>query len=56
MYILGEITKEFVKEFYKGTTQRHNRATVLVARLGWKYIIKNVWKIAREVTREYPDC
>ena len=41
MYILSEIAEEFVIEFHKGTTQRHNRATALVARLGQEYIIKN---------------
>jgi len=56
MYIPSEIAEEFVTEFYKGTTQRHNRAIVLVARLRQEYIIRNVWKIARKVTKECPDC
>jgi len=34
IYVLNEIAEEFVTEFHKGTTQRHNRATVLVVRLG----------------------
>jgi len=34
MYILNKIAKEFVIEFYKETTQRHNGIIVLVARLG----------------------
>jgi len=42
IYILSEIAEEFVTEFYKGTTQGHNRATALVARLGKKYIVKNI--------------
>jgi len=33
MYIPSEIAEEFVIEFYKRTTQRHNKATALVARL-----------------------
>ena len=32
-YILGDITEKFIKEFHKGETQRHNRATVLILRL-----------------------
>jgi len=56
MYIPSKIAEEFVIEFYKGTMQRHNRATVLIARLGKEYIIRNVWKIARKVTKECPDC
>jgi len=38
-YILSEIVKEFVIEFHKGTTQRHNRAIALIVRLGKEYII-----------------
>ena len=33
MYIPGKITEEFVTEFYKGTTQEHNGAIVLITRL-----------------------
>jgi len=33
-YIPNKIAEEFVTEFHKRTTQRHNRVTVLVARLG----------------------
>jgi len=55
-YISSEITEKFIIEFYKRTTQGHNRATALVAWLGQEYIIKNVWKIARKVTKECPDC
>jgi len=55
-YVLSKIAEEFVIKFYKGTTQRHNRATALVAKIGREYIIRNVWKIARKVTKEYPDC
>ena len=32
-YILSEITEKFITEFHKRTTQRHNGAIVLVARL-----------------------
>ena len=42
IYIPSKITEEFVTEFYKGTTQRYNKVTVLVARLRQKYIIKNI--------------
>ena len=56
MYILSKIAREFVTEFHKGTTQGHNRAIALVARLEWKYIVRNIQKIARKITREYPDC
>jgi len=56
MYISNKIAEEFVTKFYKGTTQRHNKVTALVTRLGQEYIIKNVWKIARKVTRECPNC
>ena len=56
MYVLSKIVEEFVTEFHKGTTQRHNRAIVLVARLGQEYIVRNIWKTARKVIKEYPDC
>ena len=55
-YILSKIAEEFVTEFYKETTQRHNGTTALVARLDREYIIRNVWKIARKVIKECPDC
>jgi len=55
-YIPNEIVEKFVIEFHKGTTQRHNRATALIARLGREYIIRNVWKIVRKVTKECLDC
>jgi len=55
MYIPNEIAEEFVTEFYKGTTQRHNGTTVLVTRLGKEYIIRNIWKIARKIMRECLD-
>ena len=41
-YIPSEIVEEFVTEFHKGITQRHNRAIVLVTRLGQEYIVKNI--------------
>jgi len=55
-YVLSKIAEKFVTEFYKRTTQRHNKATALVARLGQKYIIRNIWKTARKVTKECLDC
>jgi len=42
IYVLSEIAEEFVTEFHKGTIQGHNGTTVLVARLGREYIIRNV--------------
>jgi len=56
IYVPNEIAEEFITEFHKRTTQRHNGATVLVARLGKEYIVRNIWKIAKKVTRECPDC
>jgi len=56
IYIPSKIAKKFITEFHKGTTQRHNGAIALVARLGKEYIIKNIWKIARRVIKEYPNC
>jgi len=41
-YILSKIAEEFVIEFHKRTTQRHNKVTALVARLRQKYIIRNI--------------
>ena len=55
IYILGDIIKEFVIEFYRGETQGHNRATALVLRIQEEYIIRNIWKLAREVIKEYLD-
>jgi len=55
MYIPSKITEKFVTEFHKGTTQRHNGVTALVARLGREYIIRNIWKIAKKVIKECPD-
>ena len=42
MYILKDITKEFIIEFYKGETQGHNGAIVLVLRIQEEYIIRNI--------------
>jgi len=42
IYVLNEIAEEFITKFHKETTQGHNRAIALVARLGQKYIIKNI--------------
>ena len=33
MYILKSIAEKFVKDFYKGLTQRYNKITALVKRL-----------------------
>jgi len=56
IYVPSEIAEEFVTEFHKETTQEYNKATVLVTRLRQEYIIKNVWKIARKIIKECPDC
>jgi len=56
IYIPNKIVEEFVTEFHKGTTQRHNKVIVLVVRLGREYIIRNIWKIAKKVTQECSDC
>ena len=42
IYVPNKIAEEFVIEFYKRTTQRHNRTIALVIRLGQKYIIRNI--------------
>jgi len=42
IYIPNKIAEEFVTEFHKGTTQRHNGTTALVTRLGREYIIRNI--------------
>jgi len=55
IYVPNKIAEEFVIEFYKRTTQRHNRATALVARLRQEYIIRNVWKTVRKVIKKCPD-
>ena len=54
-YIPKELVEIFVIEFHKGATQRHNKATALVARLQTKYIIKDIWNIAKKVVKECPD-
>jgi len=41
IYVPNEIAEEFVTEFHKKTTQRHNRATALVAWLSREYIVRN---------------
>jgi len=41
-YIPSKIAEEFITEFHKETTQGHNKATALVARLGKEYIIRNI--------------
>jgi len=42
IYVPNKIAEEFVTEFYKGTTQRHNGAIMLVVRLRQEYIVKNI--------------
>jgi len=42
IYIPNKIAEEFITEFYKGTTQGHNRAIALIARINREYIIRNV--------------
>ena len=54
-YVPSKIAEKFITEFYKGTTQRHNRAIVLVTRLGREYIVRNIWKIVKRVIKECPD-
>ena len=56
MYILRSIVEEFVKKFHANLTQGYNGVTALVKRLEKEYIIRNVWKIAKKVTKKYPDC
>ena len=56
MYVLNKIAEKFVTEFHKRTTQRYNRVIALVTRLGQEYIIRNIWRIARKVIKECPDC
>jgi transposase InsO family protein len=55
-YVPKAIAEEFVKEFHKGMTQGHNGATGLVSRLQEEYIIQGIWGLARQVTKECPDC
>jgi len=56
MYVLSKIAKEFIEKFHKRATQRHNRIIALIVRLRQEYIIRNIWKIARQVIKECPDC
>jgi len=56
MYIPRNIAKEFIKEFHKNLTQGHNRATALVQRLEKEYIVYGVHALARQMTKECPDC
>ncbi len=46
MYIPRNIAKEFVKEFHKNLTQRHNGTTALVTRLQEEYIIYGIQGVA----------
>jgi len=52
MYILNKFVEKFVTKFYKKNTQGHNRAIALVTRLKQKYIVKDIWKLAKKITRE----
>jgi len=56
IYIPSKIAEKFVIKFYKRTTQKHNRATALIAKLGQEYIVKNIWKIAKKVIKECLNC
>ena len=56
IYILKSITKEFIKEFHRNLTQKHNRVIALATRLQEKYIINRIYKIARKITKECLDC
>ena len=42
IYILGDITEKFIKEFYKGETQGYNRTIALISRLQEMYITRNI--------------
>ena len=42
IYVLRDIIKEFITKFYRGETQRHNGATVLILKLQEEYIIRNI--------------
>jgi hypothetical protein len=55
-YIPRELAGEFVRDFHKGMTQGHNGAQGLVSRLQEEYIIQGIWGLARQVTKECPDC
>jgi len=46
MYVPKNIAREFVEEFHKNITQRHNRATALIRRLKKEYIIHGVYTLA----------
>ena len=55
-YIPRSIAEHFVEDFHRGMTQGHNGAQGLVSRLQEEYIIDGIWRIARRVTKECPDC
>jgi len=55
MYIPKNITKKFVKEFYRNLTQRHNKATALVRKLEKKYMIHRVYTFIRQVIKKCLD-
>ena len=45
MYISKSIAKEFVENFYKNLTQRHNEAIALIRRLEKEYVIHRVYTL-----------
>ena len=47
MYIPRNITREFVKEFYRNLIQRYNGVIALVRRLEKEYVIYKVHAFAR---------
>jgi len=47
MYIPRNITREFVKEFYRNLIQRYNRATALVRKLEKEYVIHKIHTLAK---------
>ena len=46
------ITKEFIKDFYRNFTQRHNKTTALIKRLKKVYIVYGVYVFARQMTKK----
>ena len=47
IYIFKNITREFIKEFYRNLTQGYNRTTALVRKLEKEYIIYKIHIFAR---------
>jgi len=46
MYVLRNITEEFIKEFYANLMQRYNGIIVLVKRLKKEYIVYGIHVLA----------